>query len=316
MSIRPLLNPPLKLCAAALVLLCALLLLSPKKTSAGPPAHKAVLVELFTSEGCSSCPPADALLGRLRQEFAGRGFEVIPLGFHVDYWNSLGWKDRFSAAEFSRRQEQYARALRVDGPYTPQMVVDGETEFVGSESARASAAIAEAANRSQRAQIELSLSALDKLTVKASSAENGAQVMLAITEDNLSTKVGAGENNGRELHHAAVVRELHPLGKIQNGSFATSVPLAMAKEWKPADLRAVVSSSRAKLVGCWARPQFPCTPKGLKRAEVRPSLFSSSIKSGLLGNCLCSCSRFLRASSGLFFRTSSKATRSLAKGAR
>jgi hypothetical protein len=240
MSIRSLLNPVLKLCAAALVLLCALLLLSPKKTSGGPPVRKAVLVELFTSEGCSSCPPADALLGHLRQDYADRGFEVIPLGFHVDYWNSLGWKDRFSSAEFSRRQEQYARALRVDGPYTPQMVIDGETEFVGSESARASAAIAEAANRSQRAQIELSLAATDKLTVKASSAENGAAVMLAITEDNLSTKVGAGENNGRELHHAAVVRELHPLGKIQNGSFTASVPLAMAKEWKPADLRAVV----------------------------------------------------------------------------
>src|ERR1043166_3306036 len=128
MHIAKFLNPALKLIAAALVLLCAFLFLraaagSPKAgVATGPPARKAVLVELFTSEGCSSCPPADKLLGRLRQDVAARGFEVVPLGFHVDYWNSLGWNDRFSSAEFSRRQEQYAQALRLDGPYTPQMV--------------------------------------------------------------------------------------------------------------------------------------------------------------------------------------------------
>jgi hypothetical protein len=240
MSMRVFLNPAFKVFVAVLMLLCAALLFLPRKTSASPPARNAVLVELFTSEGCSSCPPADALLGHLRQDFAGRSFEVIPLGFHVDYWNSLGWRDRFSSTEFSRRQEQYAHALRLDGPYTPQMVVDGETEFVGSERARANTAIAEAASRSPRAQVELSVATADKLIVKVASAENGAAVMLAITEDNLSTKVGAGENNGRELRHAAVVRELRQLGTIQNGSFKADIPLTIAREWKPADLRAVV----------------------------------------------------------------------------
>jgi hypothetical protein len=242
------LNPALKFFAAVLVLVCAFLFLRPAAGSpkagafTGAPARKAVLVELFTSEGCSSCPPADKLLGRLRQDLAGSGFEVVPLGFHVDYWNSLGWKDRFSSAEFSRRQEQYAQALRTDGPYTPQMVIDGETEFVGSDSGRAHAAIAEAAALPQKAEIELSTTAPDKLMVhvKTAAGQSGSLVLLAITEDNLATRVGAGENNGRELRHAAVVRELRQLGSIQQGSFQAGVPLKIATEWKPADLRVVI----------------------------------------------------------------------------
>src|SRR6201998_1680178 len=107
------------------------------KTPVPAGANRAVVVELFTSEGCSSCPPADELLGHLRQDLAAKNIQVIPLGFHVDYWNSLGWKDRFSSADFSQRQEQYAKSLKVDGPYTPQMVVDGEAEFVGNSSGQA-----------------------------------------------------------------------------------------------------------------------------------------------------------------------------------
>jgi len=246
MAISRFLNPALKIFAAALVPLCALLLArtTTGNSSARPlnaaPARTAVLVELFTSEGCSSCPPADALLGTLRQEFAKTGFEVIPLGLHVDYWNSLGWKDRFSASDFSRRQEQYASAMGTEGPYTPQMVVDGKSEFVGNDRERARAAIVEEAGRPARAAIELSSSALDQLSVKISSAENGATVLIAITEDNLSTKVGAGENSGRELRHSAVVRFMRVLGHIQNGGFATGISLPIEKGWKPGDLHAVV----------------------------------------------------------------------------
>ena len=238
-------NPTLKVLAAALLVLCAAVFLRSttglsSAPPAGPSAHKAVLVELFTSEGCSSCPPADALLGTLRQDLAKQGLDVVPLGLHVDYWNSLGWKDRFSSAAFSRRQEEYARALHLDGPYTPQMVVDGTTEFVGNERQRAYAVIVESAAHAAGASIEASLTPPDKLTLKVASASNGATVMLAITEDNLSTRVGAGENNGRELRHAAVVRQLRPLGTIQNGNFASTVPLALEKEWKRSDLRAVI----------------------------------------------------------------------------
>src|SRR5262249_6940302 len=109
----------------------------PGSASDSTSPRKPVVLELFTSEGCSSCPPADELLRSLPQDLAGKNVRVIPLGLHVDYWNSLGWKDRFSSADFTRRQEEYERSLGVDGPYTPQMVVDGTTELVGNDARRA-----------------------------------------------------------------------------------------------------------------------------------------------------------------------------------
>ena len=131
---------------------CLSLLLA-KTPETGEP-RKAVVVELFTSEGCSSCPPADELLGHLRQDLAGKNIQVIPLGFHVDYWDSLGWKDRFSSADFSHRQEQYARSLGVDGPYTPEMVVDGALEFVGNSAGQAQRAISQAASQPEIAEVK------------------------------------------------------------------------------------------------------------------------------------------------------------------
>ncbi|HEV8181853.1 MAG TPA: DUF1223 domain-containing protein [Candidatus Angelobacter sp.] len=211
-----------------------------KTTEPGVP-RKAVVVELFTSEGCSSCPPADELLTHLRQDLSAKNIQVIPLGFHVDYWNSLGWKDRFSSADYSRRQEQYTQSLRVDGPYTPEMVVDGVVEFVGNDAGHAQRSIREAASQPEVATVKIS-SAADQLAVqvKAPSSSKDAQVVLAITEDNLTTQVGSGENGGRTLHHAAVVRELRQLGRLHEGSFEANVPLKLDKDWKRADLRAVV----------------------------------------------------------------------------
>lgn len=214
------------------------------KTSEPGVPRRAVVVELFTSEGCSSCPAADELLGKLRQELSAKNVQVIPLGFHVDYWNSLGWKDRFSSAEFTQRQEQYTRALKVDGPYTPEMVVDGEVEFVGNDAGQAQRTIRQQASQLETAQVKIAPTGADQLTVqvKGPAAPSGgnALVMLAITEDNLSTQVGAGENSGRTLHHAAVVRELRELGMLHNGIMETTVPLKLEKDWKRSDLRAVV----------------------------------------------------------------------------
>jgi hypothetical protein len=227
--------------AALLVLLSAAFLLRPATTASGA-NNRAVVVELFTSEGCSSCPPADELLTHLRQDLAAKNIQVVPLGFHVDYWNSLGWKDRFSSADFSRRQEQYARSLNVDGPYTPQMVVDGTQEFVGNSAGQAERAISNAASQPEVATVTLSAAGADQLSiqVKAPAAAGDASVLLAITEDNLTTTVGSGENNGRTLRHAAVVRELRSLGRLHNGGFQASVPIELEKDWKRQDLRAVV----------------------------------------------------------------------------
>jgi hypothetical protein len=216
----------------------------PAMPGAGTPpavARKAVVVELFTSEGCSSCPPADALLGRLRQEKFADGLEVVPLGLHVDYWNFQGWTDRFSSDAYSRRQEKYAERFRIEGPYTPQMVVDGAWQFTGGDAQRARQAILQAAQHPQLAQIEISSPAADKLSIKVK-AEAGAtgEVMMAVTEDNLTSKVRAGENGGRELHHAAVVRQLRSLGRLHDGSFEAAIPLKIPSDWKRDDLRAVV----------------------------------------------------------------------------
>jgi hypothetical protein len=211
------------------------------KSPAPAPARKAVVVELFTSEGCSSCPPADALLIKLREQHSDDGVEIIPLGFHVDYWNRLGWRDRFSSAEYSQRQEDYATRMKLDGPYTPQMIVDGDTEFVGNNTGRAHDAIVQAAGRSPGAQLEVTRSSGDKLHVKVSSASTAsADILLAITEDNLSSSVKSGENSGHVLRHAAVVRIFRKIGQTSAGGFDSDVALNPGKDWKRKDLRAIV----------------------------------------------------------------------------
>ncbi|MGC2742645.1 MAG: DUF1223 domain-containing protein, partial [Candidatus Angelobacter sp.] len=160
-------------------------------------------------------------------------------------WDGLGWKDRFSSAKFTQRQEQYAQALRVDGPYTPEMVVDGAVEFVGNDAGRAQSTIRQQASQLETAQVKIAAAGADQLNIQVKGAAGqssggNALVMLAITEDNLSTQVGSGENGGRTLHHAAVVRELRQVGTLKNGGIETTVPLKLEKDWKRNDLHAVV----------------------------------------------------------------------------
>lgn len=202
--------------------------------------RKTVVVELFTSEGCSSCPPADELLARFQGNRSPNGAEIIPLGFHVDYWNHQGWQDRFSTHSYTQRQETYATRFGLGSPYTPQMVVDGRSELVGNDSARAQQIITQAAAQPEAADVQLSWTG-DKLSVHATSHENNSaiEVLLAITEDNLSSNVGAGENNGRVLHHAAVVRDLRRLGQFHEGQFQTELTPKSGKDWKSKDLRAI-----------------------------------------------------------------------------
>ncbi|HKV39379.1 MAG TPA: DUF1223 domain-containing protein [Blastocatellia bacterium] len=175
-----------------------------------------VLVELFTSEGCSSCPPADRVLAELARSQNEGGAEIIPLEEHVDYWNHLGWRDPFSSAQFSQRQSDYARVFNHDGVYTPQMIVDGHSEFVGSNMATARQEIARASG-TKKVPIKLTIAPMGaksyKLHVETGRIVGTAptSLWLAITEDDLSSSVDAGENSGSRLKHTALVRKLEIL---------------------------------------------------------------------------------------------------------
>jgi hypothetical protein len=211
-----------------------------------------VVVELFTSEGCSSCPPADALLIRLadKQSFGNR--EVIALEEHVDYWDGLGWRDPFSSREWTERQESYAARFGSGGVYTPQMVVNGQTGFVGSREAEAKRVLEERAKEAKtevRLTLEKSTDDKERFTVRAgkvtgASPDDTPEVWLAITETGLHSVVTRGENAGEDLHHAAVVRALRKIGvanaKDAETSFRGEASVSFETGWKRENLRAVV----------------------------------------------------------------------------
>jgi hypothetical protein len=209
-----------------------------------------VIVELFTSEGCSSCPPADALLVKLQNEQPIPGAEVVALEEHVDYWNDLGWNDPFSSREMTARQQRYAEAFGRGSSYTPQMVVDGQFEFVGSRSGEARETIAEAAAR-PRADVSVARGAGDSdgrgdwtVNVRGltGSTNDTPEVWLAITETRLRSNVESGENAGRDLGHAAVVRQLIKLGVAdgrKDDAFSGSAKINFHSDWKKENLRVV-----------------------------------------------------------------------------
>ena len=199
-----------------------------------------VVLELFTSEGCSSCPPADALISELGSSTKS----VIPLAYHVDYWNHLGWADPFSSRQWSERQSDYARAMNLDGEYTPQMVIGGGWQCGGSDAGSIARAVAAARSEpaSGRTSIQTSLVAAGprKLQVKVNAQLLSAAgpgrlvVMLAIYENGLVSKIGAGENGGREITYDYTVRKLLPafeLDATQPGSFVQEMTIDLDPSW-------------------------------------------------------------------------------------
>ena len=196
--------------------------------------RRPVLVELFTSEGCSSCPPADALLMKLEQEQPVIGAEIIVLGEHVDYWDRLGWRDRFSSHEYTQRQNGYGDRFHLESVYTPQMVVDGSEQFVGNDSSRARQAIQHAG---QTAKIGLRLFSIavehHKVTgavslVASPTALPRGDLYAALVDPAVVTDVRSGENGGRQLKHVGVVRSLARIGSVQalgNGPVKFSLPV-------------------------------------------------------------------------------------------
>ena len=240
--------------AAASVLVCTAVLWGStwvqQAHPASDPSRTPVLVELFTSEGCSSCPPADELLILLdEQQFVADAL-VIPLSEHVDYWNYLGWHDRFSAPLFAQRQQAYGDVLS-GGLYTPQMVVDGQTEFIGSQRHLARRAIARAA-AAPKAELVLTMTGgggpyvASVEVVVSGMVQLGAvgevDLWLAVTEEGLATDVRRGENANRRLRHAAVVRRLEPIETLPQpvpDRFAASTQVSLEPDWQLGNLRLV-----------------------------------------------------------------------------
>ena len=198
----------------------------PAPTSS-PAPRTPVLIELFTSEGCSSCPPADVLLGQLDRFQPVPDADLIVLSEHVDYWDDIGWKDPYSSHRSSLRQSDYARRFRLEGPYTPQMVVDGDAQLVGSDEHEALRVIGNAA-KATKIPVSLSAPHLEgtnslavhvdvKPTLSAVKPISGL-VLIALADESDQSNVRRGENAGRVLKHVAVVRTLTQVGTVEGSS--------------------------------------------------------------------------------------------------
>ena len=207
-----------------------------------------VLVELFTSEGCSSCPPADRFLDKLDHQPVA-GAEMIVLSEHVEYWNLIGWKDPYSAHVYSERQSLYGKRFGLDSVYTPQMVVDGSSEFVGSNTALADKAFVKALGV-PKIPAHLSLISADPSSGVRVHLETGAlepsfgapeaEVQIAVALSRAESQVSSGENAGHRLAHVSVVRSLTKVGVLQRGQgFSQDVHLNLGPVLRSHDLRVI-----------------------------------------------------------------------------
>ena len=217
-----------------------------------PPASRApVVVELFTSEGCSSCPPADAFLAKVAEQGPAHNLQIVALEEHVDYWDDQGWRDPFSSHNWTTRQNEYAGVLGNQNPYTPQIVVDGSVECSGGQPQLALKTIVQESLKAKTpvtlAQAPEGKPGTENFSVQigrlAPSDKGGAaEVWLAITETGLHSSVTRGENAGHELSHAAVVRSMRKIGEAKpdrDVGFSGDSSIPIRKEWKLENLRAV-----------------------------------------------------------------------------
>jgi hypothetical protein len=208
----------------------------PVMVSAG---ERPVVVELFTSQGCSSCPPANAFLNEMSK---GRS-DVLPLAFHVTYWDRLGWKDPFSLEAATERQDRYGHRFG-DGSYTPEMVVDGSVGLVGSDRDEVDAAIAQA-KQTQHAAPDVSVGKSgENVAIKIGSGNGNGKVLLIGFDHEHTTKIGRGENGGRTLPESNVVRSIRSVGEW------SGKPIEINERFPDGqDVAVVVESSDGKIVG-------------------------------------------------------------------
>jgi hypothetical protein len=212
------------------------------------PASSPVLVELFTSEGCSSCPPADALLQQMDAAQPVPGAQLIVLSEHVDYWNHDGWKDPYSSSFLTDRQSGYVRALSLNTPYTPQIIVDGASELRanGTEQViqilQKAAATPKVPVRISSLNIEAQSPALLRahIDVDGRSQKHNADIFVAVALDHAESQVLRGENTGRHLEHVAVVQEITRIGKLEKQkSFGQDFQVKLKPGTDPMNIRVI-----------------------------------------------------------------------------
>jgi hypothetical protein len=231
---------------ARTVVLCLTLGVAPAMA-----AERPVLVELFTSEGCSSCPPADRLLA----ELASRP-DVLALSFHVDYWDRLGWKDPFSSAAATRRQRAYARIFGLPTIYTPQMIVDGRWQAVGSDRPAVARALAAAERTAPSVPLRLTLDRGEAHVVfTAGPPDVSAAVLLIAFDRRHVDRVDGGENDGRLLTHVDVVRGFAEIGRFTGtrDSFIAPVP------WPGDRVAAVLEADDGRVIGLAVADRRPAS---------------------------------------------------------
>ena len=216
----------------------------------GSSPNTPVLLELFTSEGCSSCPPADKLLNQLDRDQPVKGAELIVLSEHVDYWNHLGWTDLYSSAAFSKRQELYASRFGDDDVYTPELVVDGTRALVGSNWPKAETAIKESL-REAKIPVNVTVERSEgkaqiRMNIDANSTRKQAVVYLALAHDHARSQVAHGENAGRDLSHVAVAYSIEEIATTEPGStFQKALTVSMPPNSTAGDTRVIVFVRRA-----------------------------------------------------------------------
>jgi hypothetical protein len=208
-------------------------------SSQAHPESVPILLELFTSEGCSSCPPADKLLEELDRNQPIANADLIVLSEHVDYWNRLGWIDPNSSKAFSARQVQYSERLHADDVYTPQLVVDGSAQLVGSDRAQAFRAIKIQLNK-PKTPIALRATATGdtaavNISIDSIGTRSLADIYLVLALDHVRSKVTAGENSGRELTHTSVAYSMKRVGQVGSQPFSKQIDLPLRAGSKPSE---------------------------------------------------------------------------------
>jgi hypothetical protein len=194
--------------------------------------HGFAVMELFTSEGCSSCPPADELLGEFVKKAEAEHLAIYPLSFHVDYWNSLGWQDHFSSAEFTERQSGYVSAMQLPSAYTPQVVVNGNSEAIGSDRTKVSALVNASLSTPAAYSISVDKPSIDgstlSVTIHSSKSDEAIDakrvINIAVVQHLASTNVKRGENSGRTLHHWNVVRAFKQVSESSTSTVSIDLP--------------------------------------------------------------------------------------------